>query len=354
MLRHLSDGDLRRLHDDRFAGSNAERAHVDTCERCRTRQATIAANAQLAGRVLGAVEVSPSSTERAFQRVQGRLGERAPASETLRRPRIGARRWAVAGVLAVTVTGGLVATAGAAGWLSIFSPTQVAPVVLTAGDISGLPDLHAYGQMHITQPTSRSVSGAAQAASASGLPQLTVRNVPSSVPSSSMWTVFGTTTATFTVTSSSAPSDLQGTTITVNGGPAVLAAYGGGSPDAASTDTNIDVPALVIGETRAPTASTNGATLQQLESWLLAQPGIPPTLAAEIRAIGEPGSTLPIPIVSGFMTSQSVTIDGVQGVLVGDSTGLGAGVVWEKDGVVYAVGGLLTQNQVLAVADSLR
>ena len=44
----------------------------------------------------------------------------------------------------------------------------------------------------------------------------------------------------------------------------------------------------------------------------------------------------------------------VDGLFVGDSTGLGAGVVWRKDDFIYAVGGPLTEAQVLAVANSLR
>ncbi len=85
----------------------------------------------------------------------------------------------------------------------------------------------------------------------------------------------------------------------------------------------------------------------------MAQPGVSPELAAEIRAIGDPASTLPIPVISGAMTSQTVSIDGVPGVVTGDSTGLGSAVIWEKGGVVYAVGGLLPQNEVLDIARSL-
>ena len=352
MLRHLADGALRRLHDDRVAGSNAERAHLDRCARCRTRLDAVAADAALASRLLAGRITSSSLTDAALARLRGRLGDPAPVMPGLPRRRPAVRRWAVASVLAVTVTGGLVATAGAAGWLSIFSPTEVAPVVLTAGDISGLPDLRAYGRVHVTPPPTTVVAGPGEAATASGLPPLTVANLPSSVPSSVSWTVYGATTATFTLTAANAPASLQGTTITVHGGPAVLGVYG--AHDSVTAGNNMGIPSLVVGETAAPTASTEGATLEQLEGYLLAQPGISPALAAEIRAIGQPGSTLPVPVVSGFMSSTSVTIDGVQGVLVGDSTGLGAGVVWEKAGVVYAVGGLLTQDQVLAIARSLR
>ena len=113
------------------------------------------------------------------------------------------------------------------------------------------------------------------------------------------------------------------------------------------------MPTLVIAEGVRPTASTNGATLQQLEDFLVAQPGVSPQLAAEIRAIGDPASTLPIPVITGLMTSQTISIDGVQGVVTGDSTGLGSAVIWEKDGVVYAVGGLLPQSEVVDIARSL-
>jgi hypothetical protein len=52
-------------------------------------------------------------------------------------------------------------------------------------------------------------------------------------------------------------------------------------------------------------------------------------------------------------TSQTISIDSVQGVLTGDSTGLGSALIWEKAGVVYAVGGLLPQSEVVDIARSL-
>jgi hypothetical protein len=256
----------------------------------------------------------------------------------------------------------LVASANAAGWLSIFSPTHVAPLTLTVGDLNGLPDLTSYGRMQFSNTEPRPVAGAAQAAAATGLRVLQPSSLPANVPAQVRYEVVGRGSATFTldaVTAAAAaaragrpspniPSSLDGTSVTVTAGPAVFAVYGAGSARSESTP-----PSLVIAEGVRPTASTNGATLQQLEDFLLAQPGISPQLAAEIRAIGQPASTLPIPIISGLMNSQTVSIDGVQGVAAGDSTGLGAAVIWEKDGVVYAVGGLLPQSEVLDIARSL-
>jgi len=78
-----------------------------------------------------------------------------------------------------------------------------------------------------------------------------------------------------------------------------------------------------------------------------------PQLAGQIRAIKDPSSTLPVPIPVDMATSKKVTVQGVEGIFVGDSTGLGSAVIWQKDGIVYGVAGTLTEQQVLAVANSL-
>jgi hypothetical protein len=46
--------------------------------------------------------------------------------------------------------------------------------------------------------------------------------------------------------------------------------------------------------------------------------------------------------------------DRVDGVAVGDNTGLGAGVIWIKSGTVYGVAGTLKQDAILAIANGLK
>jgi hypothetical protein len=365
-VRHLGDGALRRVHDDRFAGSNREREHLDRCDRCRQRARGVAADATFAAALLARPEAATASPDAALGRLRQRIAAGAQAGRTLTTPpRVAVRRWAIGAVAVPVVAAGLVVSANAAGWLSIFSPTQVAPVALTVGDLSGLPDLSGYGHMHLSNVEPREVAGAAQAAAATGLKEL-LPVLPAHVPTAVRWEVIGNGSATFTFDAASAdaaavragraapaiPTGLNGTTVTVTAGPAMVALYGGSS--AASSDPLTSTPTLVIAESVRPAASTNGATLQQLEDFLVAQPGVSPQLAAEIRAIGNASSTLPIPVIAGLMTSQTISIDGVQGVVTGDSTGLGSAVIWEKNGVVYAVGGLLSQNEVLDIARSLR
>ena len=105
---------------------------------------------------------------------------------------------------------------------------------------------------------------------------------------------------------------------------------------------------------KAPTVSSDGATVAELQAYLLSQPSVSPALAAQIRAIGDPASTLPVPIPAGQVQAKNVSVHGTTGLFVGDSTGLGSGVIWQQNGLVYAVGGSLTEAEVLAVANSLK
>jgi hypothetical protein len=365
-VRHLSEGMLRRVHDDSFAASNDERAHLAGCDRCRQRMSDVACDARLATRLFAGAGSGRTAVEPALARLRGRVASGATTS-TGAPPaprRIRSRRWALGVIAAPVLAVVLVVSANAAGWLSIFSPTTVAPISLTVGDVTGLPDLSGYGTMHVNQPDSHEVSSAAAAGAATGLPVLRP-SVPADVPGQVRWQVIGTGSATFTLDASAAnaaaaragraaptiPANLDGASVTVNAGPGVVAVYGG---SAASGDQGgANLPALIIGEGLRPTASTNGATLAQLEDFLVAQPSISPQLAAEIRAIGQPASTLPIPVIAGVMTSQTITIDGVQGVVTGDSTGLGTAVIWEKDGIVRVVAGALAKSEVVSIAQSL-
>jgi hypothetical protein len=103
-----------------------------------------------------------------------------------------------------------------------------------------------------------------------------------------------------------------------------------------------------------PSVTSTGATVAQLEDYLLRQPGVSPGLAAEIRAIGDPETTMPIPIPIDRAFGQRVTVHGVAGLGIGDNTGVGGVVVWQRGGTIFAVAGQLRQSDILAIAESMR
>jgi hypothetical protein len=136
-------------------------------------------------------------------------------------------------------------------------------------------------------------------------------------------------------------------------GPALVEIYGNLGAGSASSAGQMNLPQLIVAESKTPVVTSTGVTVKELENYLLAQPGISPQLAADIRAIGDPTTTLPIPVPIEFATSANVTVQGVHGVALGDNTGLGSAVVWIKHGDVFLVGGTLKQTQVVNIANHL-
>ncbi|MFN2451214.1 MAG: hypothetical protein ABR541_02550 [Candidatus Dormibacteria bacterium] len=399
-MSHLSEGTLRRLHDDPHAVTEGDHRHLDACARCRKQAAEIAADAERAGDLLAlpslavgrpalrhwavghapagqpAVEraatnppLSPAEVETALLRARSRLSAgAAPApspspSWPAWRPRSQpSRRLVFAGAGLPVLLAALLVAVGASGWFRIFQPQQFAAVTVSTKELTGLPDLSSFGRMAVDRPQVSDATDAGAAARAAGLPVLTIPQLPAGVPSGVHWASVGRSSAHFTFDQAAArqaaqrdgqaaplfPAGVNGSTVTVSGGPGVVGIFGTGSTSSVSS-----MPALVIAEARIPAVSTGGLTLGRLKDFLLAQPGVSAHLAAQVRAIGEPGSTLPIPFLIGQSGARQVDVNGSPGLEVGDATGLGAGVVWEHGGLVYAVGGAITDAQALAVARAL-
>ena len=256
--------------------------------------------------------------------------------------------------------------------LTIFEPKQVVAVPVTPQDIGTVMNsLQSYGTLTwSTPPKPVEVPDAAAAARESGLTVVRPGALPGRVTATSVhYGVMPRTTATFTfsaeTTRASAaklgrtpppmPANIDGSKLFITGGPAVVQFYGDlpKASAASSPDPLAGIPQLIIAQGKAPVVQSDGVTVEQLQAYLLAQPGITPSLAAEIKAIKDPSSTLPIPIPVNMGTSKNVTVQGVPGVFVGDTTGLGSAVIWEKDGIVYGVAGTLSESEILAVANSL-
>ena len=124
------------------------------------------------------------------------------------------------------------------------------------------------------------------------------------------------------------------------------------SGSASFNPSTFKIPDMAIVQMKSPKVTSTGASVQEIEDYLLSLPGFPPDLAAQIRAIGDPATTLPVPVPTG-QESKQVDVMGVEGLFVGDSTGLGSGMIWSKDGILYGTVGTLTESEVTGVARSL-
>lgn len=405
-MRHLSEGTLRRLEDEPEAVAWEERAHLAACGHCQAVQRRVREDASVAAALFAAPPRAVASAT-AFWQVQQRL-----AGEDERRQlgwnermivmvRNGRNRLVkpLAGVAAaVAVAGGLFLTpAGAwasANILPIFEPTHVTAVAIDPNDLRTLPSLGEYGTIQQPQKMqTRSFTDGAAAAQAAQLPLLQPATLPAGVPSQVRYEVVPSETGSFTFSAAKAkaaaaaqgkqapamPADLDGTTLRVTTGNALLAVYGadhlkaageaakqqaqksGGEGDAATRSRDLTAlaqsagPMLIIGEMKAPRIATSNPAVSAatLEQYILDQPGVSPQLAQALRALGDPKYVLPIPVPVNSAAWENVTVQGVSGLAIADNTGIGGGIIWEKNGVIYGVAGTLTKSQLLAAANSL-
>jgi hypothetical protein len=257
----------------------------------------------------------------------------------------------------------IVGTAAAATLTTIFAPTHIAPVALSQSDLraiaafTGLGDGQAlggfstpngssamrFGTITWSSRTAHPVSSRAQAAAEAGIPVTLPSHLPAGVGAVQRFIVQPRVTAK--VTFNATATGLAGSSVTFDAGPAVVAEYAGTS--------GTDLPTLGVATMRRPTARSTGATLRQIEAFLLSQPGTPPQLAEQIRLLGDLRTTLPVPVPPG-VSVHSMQVAGWPGVLLADASNAASAVVWEDGrGLVHAVVGILDSQDVMNVADQL-
>jgi hypothetical protein len=369
-VRHLNDGTLRRIYDEPLALTAAEQAHFDACTECKTAFGAIANTARAATALLIVPEFEPQATA-ALPRVLKRI-----RAEEAARPRRWYERWldhnsprlrpmatpAIAVLVAAALVTGVAVTGTAQSLFRVFEPAQIAPVQVSPSEFAASSALLDYGDVKWLPeaPKLQQLGDASTAAAQSGLPVLMPDALPKGVSGPVSFGVVSHATGSLKfnaqrlrasaakagVQVNPMPSSIDGSTLIVNGGPALVEVWG-----ISGTAGEPGIPTLVIAQTRIPTVDSSGATTAQLEDYLLSQPGVPPELAAQIKAIKDPSTTLPIPIPKGLATTESRQVNGAPAVLI--KAVLGTGVVWVRNGVIYAVGGQLTPDQVLAIATTL-
>lgn len=304
--------------------------------------------------------VMRSAPEFDAERALGRFGERARREGLTPRPSWGdalfARlslaslaRPALAGAVAIAILFTATVTGVAETFLTVFEPQRIQTVQVDPRQFGQLPDPSEYGTLTwVARPEWRAVADVAAAEASAGFRPL----VPASRPASARFTVMPEAKATFQFDEAKAraaaaragatlppmPAAIAATTLTMTGGPAVMQQYDG----------------VQVVQAKAPVVTSNGASVSELRDYALAQPGVPPAVATQIRAIGDPVRTMLIPVGVDPSSAKQVSVRGTQGYLFGDNTGLGSGVIWLEDGHVFAVIGPLKEAELLALVASLR
>lgn len=356
-MRHPTEGALRRLVDEPAGVADADREHVAGCPVCL---AELAAAREDASRVHAALEAHVDvDVDAAWLRLSHAVaaGERVRPTAPLARRRHRLRSPVIAAVGVVALLAGAGAAA-AADWLQIFRTEQVAPLTVTQSDLVALPDLSAYGEVVVTDEADlRNVNDAAAAEEITGLEAPRVAELPRGVSGEpefqageqlSAEFVFSAEEAARTAAAAGAalpppPPGMDGNRFRLVAGPGYAAVW--------SSDSGL--PGLVVARAVAPTGYSSAVPFPTARDYLLSLPGMPEGVAAQLRGFSGDGTTLPLPLPADEVTTSASDVGGAPATVFATRDGALAGVVWVRDGVVTAVAGSVSTDEVLAVARGL-
>ena len=380
-MRCLEEGELRAWIDGAAADQAAVGAHVDGCAACRAVAEELRGNAELAAAATGVLAparpLQAAQVEAARERVTAAARWPATHSSPAARPRRRglpaagsgtrlARGWlaaAVTGVLALVLVATPAGRSAASSFLAQFRSQRFAVVTFDpsqAGDPAAtLRQLGVVGgDLGGVEPAPVATPAAASRLVGFPVALPDAAALPSGVDPRPRIVVSPARQLRFTLdaakvgryleahgrSGASVPAGLDGATLVANVPAAALLEY-------VAADGS---PRLMVGQSRELTASVQGAvTLEALREFLLDLPGLPPQTVRQLRAIGDWRDTLPLPVPADRIDWRSTTIHGVQGLLLGERNGLGSAVIWQRDGRIYGVAGLLRRAPVLRVAESL-
>jgi hypothetical protein len=360
-MRHPTESVLRRLIDEPAGVAEADRRHVGDCPVCLVELAAAREDAAVAGAALGSEGSGEVDVAAAWRRLSSALpaaGARRVPARTRRSPGFLRRPAAAALAFGVVLAGAGVAAAN--DWLPIFRTEQVAPVSVSTADLVALPDLSAYGDIEVTGDGHvQQVADAEAAAGWTGLSAPEVVTLPRGVSGDPIYQVAGEMSAVFTFSADRTaqaaaaagetlpppPPGLDGSRVRLVAGPGLAEVW---------THASAGVPTLVVARAVAPTAFSSGAPFETVRDYLLSLPGLPAGVAEQLRSFSADGSTLPLPVPVDVATSSDAVVNGLPATVLTAQDGSMAAVVWVDDGVLTAVAGALSADEVLSVARELR
>ena len=389
----FDEGTLRAYLDRELPTrqSDAVARHLGACAGCRERLAEVEENARVAGANLTALAPSVSDTpshaqaraefrRRLNEEQPVRIGERIGAALSGLRAALSPRRLATAAVPLALAAALVFTPAGsyAQDFLAAFRVQEVQAIQIDPAMLPGMPEPEELGTLQLSaKPELRSVT-IQEAGRASGLTLLGPSAVPDGFTKKPLAFVSQPIDGSFTYDyakvaayyqkkglTATPPAEIAGLTIKGSASPIAVFFYADQESlnrlqqAASMTPTKEEARAmsqsnprfLTLVQTRTPSIEVpNNVDVNKLRAEVLASGVVPAELAAQLAAIENWQTTLPVPVVDG--SSKDVTVDGAHGVLMAVPEG-GAALIWQKGDVSYALIGTVSEAELLAAANSL-
>ena len=390
-------GALRASLDDAPGTPAPPHDHVPGCASCADTLAELQRNAELAAPAIALTAPadlpSPAAVEDALTRFEQRRARLAAAATATapaladvpgpiplpgrgRVARLGGRaRGVAAGLVAALVLTGLLVTPGgraaAAGFLAQFRSQRFEVVSLDPGQSSQVADVvGGLVQTGVFTGDARQLSGFGEPEVVAGLDEaarvagfavsaVDPAALPAGVertPQRVLVTRARETRLTFDRDRALAylrghgrpdarlPERYDGTQLVVQVPAAVVQQFAGRD----------GVPALLVGKAGTVGLTTEGgASLEELREVVLGLPGLPAETVAQLRAVGDWRTTLPLPVPSDQVRSRPATVDGAEAVSFADQSGRLNALLWQRGGHIWGVAGVIDSDEALDVADSL-
>ncbi|TMR09026.1 hypothetical protein ETD86_45245 [Nonomuraea turkmeniaca] len=359
-MRHPTDGTLRRLLDEPAGVADADREHVAGCPVCLSGLAAAQEDAELTAAALSVEFAADVDTGwRRLSRAVAAEGRAGPATAAPARRWRAALRNPVVAVFGVVILLTGAGAAAAADWLQIFRTEQITPVTAPRADLIKMPELSAFGEVEVIEDIDiRKVADAAAARKATGLSVPRVGALPRGVTGEPTYHVLGRVSGVFTFSAAKSaqtaaaagktapppPPGLDGSRFRLVAGPGLAAVWSEGRP----------MPALMVARAVAPTAYSAGVPFATARDYLLSLQVLPENVASQLRSFSGDGTTLPLFQSVEQLTTSTAEVGGVPATVLTSQGGTMAGVVWADGGVVTAVAGSLSADEVLSVARGLR
>lgn len=387
MNQHLTEGQLRAALDGELPPD--ERAHLESCASCQTRQASLHAQVERTASKLAFLAQPADSSSRSPASAWSRFQHYRSQKETSMFRKLFAFPLVRYGLTALVVLALIIAVPGtralASQLLDLFRVQQVTVVPV---DFTGMEQLNNNGALasQFSSLISDSITMnkkpgnpqiAADAAQASQLAGFTVRVPQNATPSSIQ--VLGDTAFTLTVNRAKAqtllneagrsdlvlPDSIDGAKVSVEIPGGVSIDFGNCPPPSTDGDPNLGggsparryADCIILAEMPSPTVNAPAdVNIPQLAQIALQFTGMSADQAKAFTDTVDWTSTLVIPIPKNAAIYQQISVDGVTGTLIqrpADDAPQYA-LIWVKNGVIYAIAGLGSDSQkAIDLANSL-